>query len=234
MRDITISSQKMELLDRSVWEPPAVDEGWGLVIDLDGEDAVAFGLRMAGHGYRPVPLFTCLPWAGDGYDGEALVPTQPLHNALVAGSARLADFGLPRHAPPVFLLDARRLWRTSDLPPDGRALLDNRSLALASEFPSVAELKAGGMVQGMIVIQRRRPRSLPQPDLHLICQGWLSEGLLVRLAHPDRPEMGRLLASNPPWYARLAQAFVCQKHRCLGGRRGVPPVPTFEFSRGQG
>ena len=216
------------------WEPPDASEGWGLVIDLDGAEAVAFGLQMAKRGYRPVPLFSSVPWP-HGSDADLVaVPMKRVLHTLVRGAEKLRALPLPPQAPPAFLLDARRAWLSFEAYYDERTVLDNRTLVLASEFPSVDDLRAGGIHRGMVIIQKRYLKSIPQPDLHHIGLDWLAAELPVQMAHPRKADWRMPLQRRTPWHVKLAQAMACRSSRYLGGTRGVPPVPEFDLSRGHG
>jgi hypothetical protein len=73
-----------------------------VVVDLPGVESIAMGLALADLGFRPVPLFNALP------SPAPVVPMRDVVRAIVSGASLLAGSQPPPHAPPAFLLDARR------------------------------------------------------------------------------------------------------------------------------
>src|SRR5688572_12981468 len=58
------------------WAPsaaPSVSERVAIVVDLPGKISVLTGLSLAGHGYRPVPLFNCCAGPGAVVDVTSVV-----------------------------------------------------------------------------------------------------------------------------------------------------------------
>lgn len=208
------------------WLPPQATDGWALVIDLPGSAAVRFGLGMAGHGYRPIPLFTSLPVRNDSE-----VPMAGIMKVLEQGAVALGKVSLPAAAPPAFLLDSRRLRRRSLL--SEQPLFDNRTLTLSSEFPSAEFLRSQG-IQGVLVVQSDFFARLPPPDLARVLRGWLEGGLQVRIAQPEVQGMGRVWTGRKSLFERLISAWRDRASVCLCGRSGELPKPSPGPSRGSG
>src|SRR5262245_43419791 len=100
---------KVDEFDSENCALPPKREGWGLVIDLPGEDSVTYGLQMAAHGFRPVPVYTSVPWPE--YFSSWIpvqVPMVAVIRALAAAESHLRQLNLAGDAPPAFLLDSRR------------------------------------------------------------------------------------------------------------------------------
>jgi hypothetical protein len=71
-------------------------------VDLPGAEAVAMGVALAGHGFRPVPLF-------NGTSGpHEVIEVYPIVRALAAWARTMQTQRLLPDAPPAFLLDSRR------------------------------------------------------------------------------------------------------------------------------
>src|SRR5262245_50742477 len=108
------------------WAPPPVQNAV-LAVDLPGAEGVHLGLALAGHGYRPVPLY-------NGCTGPSeLLDQGPILRALRDGAAFLAARVLAPDAPPAFLLDSRRQSLPCPLRP---GMLDNRWRVFPEDFPS--------------------------------------------------------------------------------------------------
>jgi hypothetical protein len=86
-------------------------------------------LAYAKLGYRPVPLYNGV--RGDK-DYDNLIDGEDLQNWLFAGAKVLKDLEISRDAPPVFLLDSRRLKAKTKK----RGIFDNRWVVFPQDMPS--------------------------------------------------------------------------------------------------
>jgi hypothetical protein len=148
-----------------------------IVVDLPGVDGVAVGLALAELGFRPVPLYNALP------SPEAVVPMDDVIRTIIAGAELLLQRPPPPHAPPAFLLDARRAG------PRGfprRGQFDNRSMAFETDFPSPARLKQAGIVD-VVLIQSHG--DAPAPDLLATLADWQNAGMAIRRVRADDPSV---------------------------------------------
>lgn len=99
-----------------------------MVVALPGATSTLLEARLAGHGFRPVPLYNSLPALGATIDMAEIM-------ALLVDAAG-SRYGLAADAPPVFLLDARRLQT-----PVARLYdFDNRAFCRPTDFPSAERL----------------------------------------------------------------------------------------------
>jgi hypothetical protein len=169
-----------------------------LVVDVPGEDAVRLGVGLARIGYRPVPLFN----ATSGY--SELLDIDPIAHRLHRGAELLQKQGLPRDAPPAFLLDSNRMHPPS-LPQPGK--FDNRWVTLPQDFPSGTFLQSRGIVEVLLL---RLGAGGPDLDLRHVLRRWQEAGLRLSILdlsgagnaqplHVDRPSFFKLA-----WYRVLA------------------------------
>lgn len=175
----------------SVFDVPSVrsvlfDDKWvptpgstAIVIDLPGEEGVMWGLKLAGLGYRPVPLYNALPFAiGDKMVLPSSRPTTTVHvqevlTALVRETSNLEKRHLRTNAPPVFLLDGdRRLARTDVRP----GIFDNRSVCFTTDFPSASFLLEHD-IRSVAVVQEGTKFA---PDLLQILVAWQQGGIQIQ------------------------------------------------------
>jgi hypothetical protein len=179
-----------------------------LILDLPGAEGVHMGLALAGHGYRPVPLY-------NGCTGPSeLLDQGPILHALRDGAVFLAERALPGDAPPAFLLDSRRQSLPRPLRP---GMLDNRWQVFPEDFPSAQVLE-----------QRRVSRVIwigygkPQDDLARVLRGWQEarialEAKDVAIAGPPR----QMIMPPAPWWRRW--------WNCLRSQLGLQSRPRDGF-----
>jgi hypothetical protein len=173
---------------RIAWAPPPVQNAV-LILDLPGDEGVHLGLALAGHGYRPVPLY-------NGCTGPSeLLDQGPILRALRDGAAFLSASALPSEAPPALLLDSRRQTLPRPLRP---GMLDNRWQVFPEDFPSA-----------QVLHQRRVSRviwigySKPQDDLARVLRVW--QEAQIKLESKDLAIAGpphRLIVPLTPWWRR--------------------------------
>jgi hypothetical protein len=145
-----------------------------LVVDLPGVEGVSAALALADLGFRPVPLYNALPAPA------AVVPMDEVVRALVAGARPLAQRPPALHAPPAFLLDARRAGPRLM----ANTRFDNRALAFVTDFPSAATLRAAG-IAGVVLVQSGS--DMPASDLAVTLAQWQAGGIPIQLLRADHP-----------------------------------------------
>lgn len=201
---------------------PVFDRRTAIVLDLPGEIAVLRGIQLARHGYRPVPLFNTT------FQYGAMVDVREILQGLNLGRRLLPDIKLPDDAPPVFLLDAKRL------PMSGRGVpgaYDNRWVTLPQDFPSAAKLRAHGIAT---ILLWQRENAQPAEDLAHVLRRWQDGGLDIyveygSLASPPAP----LRVHRPVRYKSiLHRLFVLfgLRRNAAGGFGAMVPLPSEHSS----
>jgi len=164
------------LFDRD-WVPKPTSAA--IVVDLPGEEGVRWGLKLAGLGYRPVPLYNALPFSiGDKLSTPSSRPTttvhvEPILAALVRETVNLAKLQLPTNSPPAFLLDADRRLARTDIRP---GVFDNRSVCVTTDFPSASFLRENGIYR-VVVVQESTKFA---PDLLSTLVAWQQGGIEIQ------------------------------------------------------
>lgn len=190
---------------------------WVVVVDLPGAAAIRLGAAMAAHGFRPVPLFNGCPGK------EELINTAELITALRASAAKLTEASLPENAPPVFLLDSRRMAR-GITPSPGK--FDNRWFTFPQDFPSANLLRARGITAALVIQEKA---GQPAEDLGHVLRRWQDAGIEIYQALPESSQPERLDVARPPrfrslWYGLLA--IIGLMPNSAGGFGGVVPHPS--------
>jgi hypothetical protein len=171
------------------WAPPP-ERNVALILDLPGAEGVHLGMALAGHGYRPVPMY-------NGCTGPSeLLDHGPILRALRDGAVFLAARTLPSDAPPAFLLDSRR----QSLPRPLRAgMLDNRWRVFPEDFPSAQLLEQRGVSRVIWI-----GYGMPEDDLARVLRVWqvariALEAKDLAIAGAPRP----LILPPTPWWRRF-------------------------------
>ena len=189
-----------------------------VVVDLPGARSVEAGLSLAGDGFRPVPLFNGAP-----HDG-ALVPTQPIVQALAAGAETLRFARLVEDAPPAFLLDAGRQSPAGSAPPGS---YDNRWLVFPQDFPSASFLQSRQITRVLLL---QESGAQPAEDLAHVLRRWQEAGIEMLLTHPgDSMSPAPLQVDKPSRFRALsyrALALLGLRRNSAGGFGSVVPVPS--------
>ena len=104
-----------------------------IIIDLPEKTGVAESLALAQIGYRPVPLYNgvCVE-----NSTNMVVNVRNLSQALFAGAEMLAGMSIRGDAPPVFMLDSRRMEGY----PKNPGKYDNRWCVFPQDMPSASFL----------------------------------------------------------------------------------------------
>lgn len=133
-----------------------LDKSTAIIVDLPGDDAILEGLALARRGWRPVPLFNGCKALG------MIIDVAPLTKLLAAGGKFLDDLEISPDAPPVFLLDSRRMDFSNSVQV-GR--FDNRWCIVPQDMPSGKFLKEAGIQTVLVRSDRIRD------DLsHILCR----------------------------------------------------------------
>jgi hypothetical protein len=197
-----------------------------IVLDLPRDDGVRWSVKLAGMGYRPVPLYNALPFP---VSEKMTVPTsrpisavqvEPILAALVREASVLEQVHLASDAPPVFLLDAdRRLARTNLTP----GVFDNRSVCFSTDFPS-AEFLLNHGIRSVVIVHENTNFAR---DLQEILVSWQRGGVQVLRKRrgdtgPPTPVVVKQSSFLSTIWFRLAVALGLHKSE-LGGFGGIVP-----------
>jgi hypothetical protein len=185
VRDERLELVRPAWLRREFLSPPgeaatyrsASNGATAVVVDLAGIEGIALGLTLADFGFRPVPLYNALPAL------RSIVPMDDVLRGIVAGAEQLARRPPSRHAPPAFLLDARRAGPGGVASP---GQFDNRSVAFGTDFPSAVRLQQAAIVDVILV---QSGRHTPASDLAVTLAKWHAAGIALRLLRADSPAM---------------------------------------------
>lgn len=197
---------------------PAASEKTAVILDLEDARGIWFGIALAYKGFRPVPLY-------NGNAGlNALLPVDSIVASLRTAADALAQLTLPSDAPPVFLLDARRLaqgWNA------GPGKFDNRWAVFPQDFPSATFLLSRG-IRSVVVAQSNS--SPPQQDLAHVLLRWQEAGIRVlsvdvRVGGSPEP----IVVTRPSrfrslWYRALVIAGL--RRNSAGGFGSIIPQPA--------
>lgn len=197
----------------------ATTSGAALVLDVPGIRALRLALTLARGGFRPVPLFNCVPAPGGG----GLVPTDAMQRLLVSTADDLGPIDIPADAPPCFLLDSQRMagGRT---PNPGE--FDNRWMVFPQDLPSATFLAKRG-IRTVLIVQETS--TTVAEDLGHVVKGFRRGGLdvLVQLLDDDAPPQEAILPAGGWWKSLLFRALVTMKLRrsSAGGFGASVPTP---------
>ncbi len=196
---------------RPTWDRIAI------VIDLPGREAVQRGLEFAEAGFRLIPLFNGCPGPGE------LIDTSEISAALVDAAGRLRELSFEDHAPPVFLLDARRKSANVTRRPGA---FDNRWVVFPQDFPSGNLLLARG-IESVLLIQT--PAGQPQDDLAHVLFRWQNAGLRIEILSADGSRAEPLTVQRPARFRSLLYrlgAIMGLLPNSAGAFGGLIPQPS--------
>jgi hypothetical protein len=199
-----------------------------VVVDLPGGEAIRFGLALARHGFRPVPIIDASPGPylvsvpsglQPGGQGKKIVVVDmsDLLAALCAGGDFLRTVSLPAHAPPAFVLDSLRMTGEQAI---DNGLFDNRWKVFPQDFPSAKFLKQQG-IRRVLLVQKApkaevgiasatarllRTSTLgavwswqPQEDLAHVLLRWQQAGLEICVADEQHTRDARPIRITEPF-----------------------------------
>ena len=193
------------------WAPPA-DGSWALVVDAPGSEGLSLAIALARRGFRPVPLYNGVPSMS-----SPLVDVIPLIAGLEALGGELARLPLTPDAPPVFLLDSRRMSGTPR-----EKVFDNRWVVTPQDLPSANRLRHHGITQVAIVLAPPVAE-----DLASVLKRWQEGGLVLQ--HQLGAERQPLDVPRPRWFRSLRERLMVMwgLHRSsAGGFGGYIPEPS--------
>jgi hypothetical protein len=148
---------------RPAYDQGALDPWTAFLVDMPGERSVEIGMALARTGYRPVPLFNT------AYHQSAIVPVYPLLKRLRDAADELQGLAIPPDAPPVFLLDSKRLDPST---PPGPGKFDNRWMVFPQDFPSANFLLSRNLRRVVLLLQEDRLQGRPDFDLAHVLLRW--------------------------------------------------------------
>ena len=125
-----------------------------LIVDLPGEEGVLAGMELARLGYRPIPVYSALPFPLNEKAlpaerrSQTTVDVAPILTTICNETESLKAVRLPAVAPPAFLLDADR--RMARIDPSA-GIFDNRSVSFETDFPSSDFLLAHGIGSAFVI-----------------------------------------------------------------------------------
>lgn len=192
-------------------------EHTAIVLELRGADAVKAGLALAATGYRPVPVYNTT------HGNKAVLDTERIASALVAGAQQLKEMRFKETAPPVFLLDAHRMPPGT---PPSEGKFDNRWLVFPQDFPSATLLRSRGIDKAILVQEGDRVRD----DLAHVLLRWQEGGISLSLASSKGDEPVRpLVVSKPPLYRRAWYRVLTAlrlRRNSVGGFGAIVPIAS--------
>jgi hypothetical protein len=205
------SSKTPDISPDDVRYLPEASDRSVVIIELPGALSLLCGLELAKRGFRPVPLYNCIPGPAPQSQmslGDGKIPVAVDVRAIISliwhNSAQLKSLNLPVDAPPAFLLDSNRcptfLAGGDDFFDRSNKFFDNRWLIFSEDFPSTAFLRDRGLSHVTIVRQRRTARL----DLRQILLAWREQGLaLDLLAFPAREPSSPYIARELSFLNRM-------------------------------
>ncbi len=193
-----------------------------VIVELDGRDGVRAALALADQGWRPVPLFnaTTAP--------KAVVDLVPVLESLLAGAEALEGITIRPHAPPAFLIDARRM---NGKPAPGA--YDNRSIVLPQDFPSATMLIARG-IRTVVLVQDTAWK--PRQDLSHVLLRWQQAGLELR-QEPLNGDVEKLVVTAPSLFRKAWHRMIALlglRRNNVGGFGAAVPEATASGYGGYG
>jgi hypothetical protein len=200
------------------WSPTDV-RSTAIVLDLPGADAIWYGIAMAQHGFRPVPLYNGVPGSSALIDVNSIVVA--LHEVEQPLTELLSR--LPADAPPVFLLDSNRS-AGGTIPSPGR--FDNRWWVFPQDFPSANLVLSRGIDTVILAQAQAGP---PQTDLAHVLLRWQEAGLRMFAKGVDDVAPPAVIQVQRParfgwlWYRALVLAGL--RRNSAGGFGAIVPIP---------
>ncbi len=193
------------------WAPPA-DSAWALVVDAPGTECLTLAISLARRGWRPVPLFNGVPSLA-----SPLIDVLPLIAGLAALGGELSRLALAPSAPPVFLLDSRRMLGA---PLPNR--FDNRWVVTPQDLPSANRLRHHGVTQVLVVMAPPLAE-----DLAAVLKRWQEDGLtLFQQAGPLRQPLDVPRPRRFRWLLERLLVMWGLRRSSAGGFGGMIPEPS--------
>lgn len=175
--DLVFNPSDAEVLSSPMppaWVPP-IAERTAVILDLPGAAGVLLGFALAKMGYQCVPLYNSV--AGPvTTPASSVLDVAPVRQALAKLAPFMARLATSNDAPPVFLLDSRRLVGSGSANP---GKFDNRWVVFPQDFPSATFLMSNG-IQTALVVTPGEATILN--DLNHVLRQWQDSGLRIKLA----------------------------------------------------
>jgi len=198
-----------------------------IIVDLPAENGVKESLALAQTGYRPVPLYNGV--SSEKYDNMS-VDARGLSRALYAGAAVLAAISVRDGAPPVFMLDSRRMegWKKSP------GMYDNRWCVFPQDMPSASFLLNHKITK--IIVRTGLERKIYdnkqiqydiQDDLSHILFRYQEAGIKIQVVCGG-DEIKNITVSKPSYFKNLQYRFGVMlglSHNAAGGFGSMIPYP---------
>ena len=163
-----------------------------IIVDLEGPESIKEGMGFAKIGYRPVPLYNCVM----SYDNYCTVDVKDLHRTLFSATRFLQDLKFIEDAPPVFLLDSRRMYSSKK-----RGFFDNRWQVFPQDMPSAKFLKQHGIEKIII-----RTEAI-QADIAHILYRYQKEGIEIYTLYKRSENMEKVNIRKPKKFKCLSYRF---------------------------
>jgi len=192
-----------------------------IIVDLPDKQSVAEALAYAAKGWMPVPLYN-----GVIGEGIMLVDVNDLGKALKEGAKILDTLSIPPNAPPVFMLDSRRM-SCSRVP----EVFDNRWSIFPQDMPSASFLNKHG-IEKVIV----RAANNIEDDLERVLLEYQKSKIMLYslLDKTDSPKKITARKRSPVERATYRLSVTMGlKRNSTGGFGGVIPVPLEDRELGR-
>jgi hypothetical protein len=186
-----------------------------IIVDLNGDDAVALALALARNGIRPVPLHNCT--LGPGVNA---VSAHEIYLAYLHATPELSALSIPDDAAPAFIIDSARLrgYPVANM-------YDNRWLVFPQDFPSARAFREANLSRVVVI---RRGDTIDH-DLRAVLRAWYRDGIAIELFDLDRGTLTPLTYSLS-WMGALGDILRLTFHglrsNSAGGFGGVVPDVT--------
>ena len=210
-----------------------------VIVDLPDEKSVEESLALAYMGYRPVPLFNgrCSPNLKD-----MIIDVNNLSKALYAGQDQLTSINIKNDAPPVFMLDSRRMKAWGRSP----GMYDNRWCVFPQDMPPASFLVKQNINNLIVRTELTKTFFLKvfyeyeiQQDLSHILYRYQEAGINIQLscaensaAKSDNDEVENTTIIKPPQYKSIFYRFNVtiglSKNTAGGFGRQIPGTKNTE------
>lgn len=167
------------------------DERTMIIVDLPGKDSVTESLALARLGYRPVPVYN----GSNVSTTSAVVDVDEMAAALFSVANELKTMNLQPDAPPVFMLDSRRMYGRGKYP----NTFDNRWCVFPQDMPAAMFLYKNGIYKVIV-----RSEAI-QNDLSHILRRYQDEGIRVYLCNGE--ELKEISVAVPSKYKSLSYRY---------------------------
>ena len=170
-----------------------------LIIDLPEVTGIEESLALAKTGYRPVPLY-------NGVYGEKAsimtVDVRLLARALFSGAEILSSVYIRNDAPPVFMLDSRRMNGFRKVP----GQYDNRWCVFPQDMPSASVMINQG-INRIIVRTEKNPGQKIKEDLSHVLFRYQEAGIKIQHTYGNNEEPKNINISKPSHFKSLFNRF---------------------------